>query len=290
MAGKVATMVQAVRYGGRLALAGAALMLATAATAADTAPADEAYPCLMEPWQVLKLAAPVQGLVASVDVDRGDRVKRGQIVARLEAEVEAANVDLAQVHASDDSQIQQVRAKLAFLRRKAERNEKLRASATVSLAQFEEAESDARVAEAQLHEAELANATAKLELKRARGLLRQRDIVSPIDGIVTERTLGPGEFRHEQATVVTVAQIDPLRVEAFLPIAAWPRLAVGGQAEVMPEAPIGGTYKATITVVDRVFDAASGTVGVRLSLPNPGGTLPAGLHCRLRLLEPKLPG
>lgn len=287
MADKVAIMARAVRYGRRLALASAALVLAAAT---DAARAEDDYPCLMEPWQVLKLAAPVQGLVASVDVDRGDHVKRGQIVARLESEVEAANVDLAQVHASDDSQIQQVKAKLSFLRRKADRNEKLRASATVSLAQFEEAESDARVAEAQLHEAELANATAKLELKRSRGLLRQRDIVSPIDGIITERTLGPGEFRHEQATVVTVAQVDPLRVEAFLPIAAWPRLAVGGLAEVMPEAPIGGTYKATITVVDRVFDAASGTVGVRLSLPNPGGALPAGLHCRLRLLAPKPPG
>ena len=157
----------------------------------------------------------------------------------------------------------------------------------MSLAQADEADSDAKVAAAQLTQAELALSTARLELKRARGLLRQREIVSPIDGIVTERTLGPGEYRYEQANVLTIAQIDPLRVEAFLPIAMWPQLKVGGTAEVMPEAPIGGTYKATIAVVDKVFDAASGTVGVRLDLPNPGGTLPAGLHCRLRLLPAK---
>ena len=53
-------------------------------------------------------------------------------------------------------------------------------------------------------------------------------------------------------------------------------------AEVSPEDPIGGKYAAVVTVVDQVFDAASGTIGIRLDLPNPGYALPAGLKCKVR--------
>jgi hypothetical protein len=50
---------------------------------------------------------------------------------------------------------------------------------------------------------------------------------------------------------------------------------------VKPDSAIGGTYAATVTVVDEVFDAASGTFGVRLKLPNPELRLPAGVRCRI---------
>ena len=56
-------------------------------------------------------------------------------------------------------------------------------------------------------------------------------------------------------------------------------------AEVEPEAPVGGRYRATVTVVDTLFDASSGTFGVRLSLPNPDLSLPGGLRCKVSFLD-----
>jgi hypothetical protein len=52
-----------------------------------------------------------------------------------------------------------------------------------------------------------------------------------------------------------------------------------------PEPPIGGTYAATVTAVDHVLDAASGTFGVRLALPNPELLLPAGIRCKIVFRE-----
>src|SRR4051794_12315085 len=95
-----------------------ALFAALATTQAGPARADQDYACLMEPRQTLKLAASVQGLVASVDVDRGDMVKRGQVIARLEADIEEANVGLAAAKAVNDSPVRQARARVEFLRRK----------------------------------------------------------------------------------------------------------------------------------------------------------------------------
>jgi len=52
----------------------------------------------------------------------------------------------------------------------------------------------------------------------------------------------------------------------------------------MPEAPVGGAHEARVVIVDRLLDAASGTFGVRLELPNPDYGLYGGLHCRVRFL------
>jgi hypothetical protein len=45
---------------------------------------------------------------------------------------------------------------------------------------------------------------------------------------------------------------------------------------------VGGKHAARVTVVDHVFDAASGTIGIRLEIPNPEFSLPAGLKCQVR--------
>ena len=81
---------------------------------------------------------------------------------------------------------------------------------------------------------------------------------------------------------MTIAQLDPLNVEVFVPIPMYGKIKKGMDAEVRPEQPVGGVYIAKIDVVDAVFDAASRTFGVRLLLPNPEHRLPAGLRCKVR--------
>jgi hypothetical protein len=51
--------------------------------------------------------------------------------------------------------------------------------------------------------------------------------------------------------------------------------------KVAPAPPIANIYNATVSVVDRVFDPASGTFGVRLLLPNPDNLLPGGQRCKV---------
>ena len=248
-----------------------------------TAPALAAdHACLIEPRQVLKLAASVQGVVGSVKVDRGDRVHKGELVALLDSEVEEANVAIAKLRATNDTEVAANQAKYEYLKRKMQRKDKLQNNTYGSAAELDEAQSDAKVAEAQLHETVLNLAQAKLEAIRSVGLLHQRQIVSPVDGVVTERTLGNGEYLNDQAHILTIAEMDPLWVETFLPISVFGHVKVGDVADVMPDPPVGGTYQAKVVVVDQVFDAASNTIGVRLELPNPDLHLPAGIHCRAR--------
>ena len=67
-----------------------------------------------------------------------------------------------------------------------------------------------------------------------------------------------------------------------------PRVAVpagakrGMEIEVFPEIPAGSHHKASVKVIDRLLDAASGTFGVRLELPNRQHNLPGGIRCMAR--------
>ena len=79
-----------------------------------------------------------------------------------------------------------------------------------------------------------------------------------------------------------IVQLDPLDVEVVVPVALYGRIATGTKGEVRPEAPFDQLYSATVAIVDRVVDAASGTFGLRLELPNAEGRLPAGLKCSVR--------
>ena len=259
-----------------------ALAMGGPVAAADTKSDASQFTCLMEPKMVLKLGTTVPGLLSEVLVDRGTLVKKGQVVARLESGVEEAAVALAKARAANDATVQSDRAKLEYQRRKADRAGVLRRSENIAISAAEEAETGARVAQGELREAETNLEMAQLELRRAEEVLKQRSIRSPIDGVIVERTLGPGEYVFDQAHFLTVAQIDPLNVEVFVPLTEYGKVRPGMAAEVYPEAPIGGKYAAVVSVVDQVFDAASGTIGVRLELPNKDYVLPAGLKCQVR--------
>lgn len=244
------------------------------------------FDCVIEPQQVVKLASPVVGVIARLDVDRGDVVHEGQVVGKLEDGVEAASLQLAKARATNEYLSKSIEAQLQFLRSKYNRTSELYSKAVTSEAALEEADAAAKVAEQKLKEADLKRDIAHLEVKRAEEVLKQRTLRSPIDGVVVERLLLPGEYRNEQSPILTLAQINKLRVEVFVPTAYYGQIHNATTAQVRPEAPIGGDYTATVTVVDRVLDAASGTFGVRLALPNPDLRLPAGIRCKVRFNIP----
>jgi multidrug efflux pump subunit AcrA (membrane-fusion protein) len=125
---------------------------------------------------------------------------------------------------------------------------------------------------------------AQVDTAQAQIRLDRRSIRSPVNGVVADVTIRPGEYVYEQTPLMTIAEIDPLYVKVWVPVYYYRQIHVGTNAEVMPEEPIGGLYRAQVTVVDRVFDTASSTFGVRLELANPEYSLPAGMRCRIRFL------
>jgi len=261
-----------------------AILLFAGGTQAAPPLAGESFNCVIEAKQTVKLASSALGMVAELRVDRGDIVHKGEVLGKLDDSVEAANLALAKAKAENGFDVVAHQSRLSWLRTKFARDEELSATRVVSRNTRDEAKSDMEVEEQQLRVAQLQRAVAVLEARQAEAALAQRSFVSPIDGVVVERLLSVGEYRNDQSAVLTLAQIDPLRVEVFVPTAFYRQVQVGSVGYVRPEDPFGQERSATVTVVDKVLDAASGTFGVRLSLPNPNLTLPAGLKCKIRFL------
>jgi RND family efflux transporter MFP subunit len=230
--------------------------------------------CLIYPETTLTLSGPVEGSLDKVLVDRGDLVKAGQIVATMESSVERASVLLAQAKAEKESALKSGQTRVEFGDRRYVRTLEMFKKELVAIKDMDEAETAKYLAEYELLDATEEKRLAKADLER-------KTIRSPISGVVVERLLNGGEFT-KQAPIVRLAQIDPLRVEVIVPVGMFGRIKIGQTAEVYPEAPVSGTYTAKVTVVDRVIDAASGTFGVRLALPNHDLKLPAGLKCRVK--------
>ena len=213
--------------------------------------------------------------------------KRDRSSPEIESGVEEAAVATNEARAASTAEIE---AKQALLDQKSgvyKRKVELQTHNISSTQDVETAQAEFNVAKQDLALARLNRRMAELELSRSRALLEQRTIRSPIDGIVVQRSLGPGEYVRQDANIVTVASIDPLSVEAYLPVRYYGMIKVGDTAVVHPDDPVGGDHNAKVSIVDQVFDAASGTFGVRLNLPNPKYALPGGLRCRVAFSVPE---
>jgi hypothetical protein len=105
-----------------------------------------------------------------------------------------------------------------------------------------------------------------------------------VTGLVVDVVLRPGELTssNQKDPIARLMEVDPLSVELILPVREHGKIKLGQVGRVMPEAPVGGNYPARVEVVDKMLDAASGTFGVRLRLPNPGNKIPAGVKCRVK--------
>jgi len=241
----------------------------------------DSFECLIEPQQIVALSSPVEGLLESVDVDRGDFVKAGQVVATLESDTEQASLALALARADHSGDLEEARARLEFSERELDRHERLATQNVVAERALDEARTNLRRSLSELKAAQEEQELARLEVERAQALLARRQVRSPVDGVVTRRMLDPGEYVDKQE-ILELAQVDPLRVETLVPASLYGRIRTGMTALVTPDGIEARPHEAEVSVVDPVVDAASGTFGVRLALPNRDATLPAGVRCRVR--------
>jgi RND family efflux transporter MFP subunit len=242
------------------------------------------HDCLIEARQQVDVRTSAEGVIEAVLVRRGDLVKKGELLARLSSGPELATLNLARSRALMEGELKAAEARVDISKKKLERADELHKRNFVSANAKDEAEAEFRLASEQQRAVQEGRRLAELEVKRAEEVLAQRSIHSPVNGVVVALMLNPGELAssNQKDPILKLMEIDPLHVELVLPVSQFGKIKRGQRARVVPEQPIGGSYTAQVEVVDRTIDAASGTFGVRLLLPNPGNRIPAGVKCRAR--------
>ncbi len=251
---------------------------------AATLPAAAAPPmgCLIEAERIADVGSPVVGIVDRIAVERGQRVVRGQVLAVLRDSVERATLTMVTSRANSSAEFQAAVSNAKFARERLQRADDLFRQKFISQQALDQARAEADLAEQKLIQAGEQRQVVGQERDVAAAQLAQRVIRSPIDGVVSERFMSAGE-RVDDKPLLRIAKIDPLRVQLVVPVAMYSQFQPGAAATVWPELPGFAAVGARVTMIDRVFDAASNTFRVHLELPNRDGALPAGLRCRAEL-------
>jgi membrane fusion protein, heavy metal efflux system len=235
--------------------------------------------CLIEPQFTAEVGTPASGLIQSVSTDRGQIVRKGQLLAVITSEVEKATVIAARTKADSEGEINASMASRDLAKTKLKRMHLLMQQGFASQLEIDQAKSEYEVADQRTAQARESQAIAKRELAVAEEQLKQRTLRSPIDGVVVERMVHPGE-RVDGKPLFRIAALHPLKVEIIVPSSQFGVLREGMAIGVRPDLPNSQELMAQVSQVDRIIDSASGTFRARLSLPNPKKEIPAGVRCK----------
>lgn len=262
---------------------GLLLFVVLASVPVGVAVADElpALDCVIQPYRVVDLASSVSGVLDKVYVDKSDFIEQGEIAATLKAGVERASVVLATARAGIDSEVQVNSVNLDFDQRRKKRMVALYEKKSISIDVKDAADREQNLSKWRLQQARDLKNIRHLELLRAQAQLEEKTIRTPIAGFVVQRFKEAGEYVEEQP-IMRIAQLDPLYVEAIVPIEFHGQVEAGMIGKVYPDISKQQYHEAEVTVIDRVGHAASGTFGVRLVLPNPENRVLAGSKCMMK--------
>lgn len=260
--------------------------MATAGTAA--AQPRTGWDCLIDPAQVVEVRAAADGLIARVNVRRGDTIRRGQVLVELQSGPERVAVEAARYRSQMEGPQALASQRVRHANAKLERADQLLKDRFVSVQARDEAESELRLAQSELRTATENRELAAIEWRRAQEQLALRTMLAPFDGVVLDRLLNPGDLAEAGAgrkPVLRVAQVDPLKVEVIVPAVRFGSIRPGTRVTVTPVG-LPGRHTGTVSAIDKVIDAASGTFIVRLDLRNPAHAIPAGVRCTAEIEAP----
>lgn len=249
----------------------------------QTLPEDE-YDCFIVPTTVVDVASPVRGVIERLLVDRGDTVTRDQPIAELESGNEQIMLRHAEARADMQSELAARKSDLELANLELARVESMHRKNLAPAQQRDEARIRKQIAQAGLVQALENQKLVHIELQRAMHDLDQRKLSSPIDGVVVEQFIVAGEFIYDEP-IMSIAKLDPLRVEVVLPAVLFGTIQVGSQALITSELDQENPLNSLVDVVDGLLDTRSGTFGVRLTLPNKDLAIAAGQKCTVDFLS-----
>jgi RND family efflux transporter MFP subunit len=234
--------------------------------------------CLVKPEMYVEVSSPVVSVLEQILVETGDVVLKGQPLAKLEASVERARVKMAELQVSHTSDIENRKEQLKYKKLNNQRMQELRKKKSVPQFEADKAQTEYALAKLELAKSREIRIMARANLEMERSQLALRTILSPIDGIVVDRYAMVGES-VEGRSILKLAQVNPLKVELIAPTEYFGLIKRGMKVDIYPEQPANKVFKATVTIVDKLIDPASGSFTVRMSLPNPDDVLIGGVNC-----------
>ena len=240
--------------------------------------------------------ARASGYIDKRNVDIGDRVKAGELLAEITApeldhQIAQAQATLKQTEAT----LQQNQANMELANVTWQRDKPLVEKGWVTLQQ---GDIDTKTLLAQQAAVGVAQSNVAAQQSQIAVLQQQKDyqkVVAPFDGVVTQRNIDVGSLVQADATsgtfMFTVMQTDVIRTQVYVPQDQAFGVAPGVEAVVrVPELP-NRSFPGKVTRIADALEPTTRTLLTEIDVPNPDGALPSGIYCAVELHIPrKVPG
>ncbi len=201
--------------------------------------------------------AKLAGLCQKVFVEEGDQVKDGDVLAKLEDEEHRLVYE-------------QARARLEKARADYQRAEQLFREGLASQQAYQDSSVQLRLAQA--------------DYDLARKRLEDTSIVTPLTGLVTERRIKPGDLVTTAQALFHIVDLDPLRVEVYVPERDYFRIRRGQPVLLTVDTVPGETFRSSVERLNPVIDTASGMAKVTVLVENADSRLRPGMFARVQIV------
>jgi len=256
------------------------------------------------------LGTKVAGRLAEITVDLGTRVKRGQIVGKLdqsdfklrveqaEAALQQARVRLGLSPTGSDEKVdpeqtaivRQARAMMDDARLTRDRSVRLAQQELIARAQLDSAEAALLVSEGRYQDAieEVRNRQAVIaqrrsELDLARQQLADTVILSPLDGVVSLKQASVGEYLPAGAPIATMVRVHPLRLRVPVPEREGSGVRAGHAVTLTVEGD-STLYRGRVVRLSPIVQEQNRTLLVEAEVPNERGFLRPGSFARVEIM------
>ena len=249
-------------------------------------------PATTSAFSAANIFARASGYIAKREVDIGDHVKTGQLLAEIVApeldhQISQAEATLGQLQAA----LQQAQANHELAKVTWDRDGPLVKEGWLTKQQ---GTTDVQTLKAQEAAVSVAQANVTAEQAQLQVLQQQKDyqrVVAPFDGVITQRNIDIGSLVQADATsgtfMFTIMQSDVIRTQVFVPQDEAFGLEPGIDAVVhVPEIP-GRTFPGKVTRIAQALQPGSRTLLTEIDIPNPDGALTPGIYCTIDLHIPR---
>ena len=214
--------------------------------------------------------AEVGGPVLSVEAEPGEPVRRGKVLARIDAAA------LQEQRISARSAVASAKVALTVAQREAKRLDALVQAGAVSQQELESARRNVTAARAQVADAEARLALAEEQLARTA-------VRSPMTGIVSERPVNAGDVVQPGAALFTIVDPSSMRMEGWIPATEFTDVKVGHPVQFEVTGYTDRMFDGRVSRINPTADPSTGQVRLTVSIPNAGRTLAGGLLARGRI-------
>jgi RND family efflux transporter MFP subunit len=226
--------------------------------------------------------ARTNGFVKSLRVDIGSVVRAGDTLALLDMP------DVAEQLRQARASLEQVEASATLARSTLARWRTMREKDVVTPQEFDERQAAANVAEANVR-------IARANVANLSEVLRFGALTAPFSGVVTSRTIDLGALVSAGAVtgnrpLLTLVQIDTLRVMLNVPQSAASNITIGQRADIAVRELGDSAFRGRVALTSRAIDATNRTLLTEVRVSNVGRRLMPGMFATVKLAIPAAGG